>query len=105
MNNRGFVDLELGERTYRLKFTFEALDRAEERLGKPITVINEQNVGMREIGTLFWAALLYDNPTMTYRQTTKIIDEHIDQFKEIATKTTEALKLYFPGQKTNDDPN
>lgn len=98
---RGYAVIEL-DRPRTVKFDVNAIAELEDALGKPISQLNETNVGIREIRAMVWAGLLHENPKLTLREVGEMIPP--DRLKEIADKITKAFQSAF-GIKNPKAPN
>lgn len=62
------VNIELGGKTYQLRYDFNALVVLEEELNLPIIDVAEmlkKSVRMKALRDIIWAGLLHANPSMT----------------------------------------
>lgn len=54
--------LEIGERTYTLAFSFGSIRRAEKEIGRPIpALMAEGGIGFEFVGIIFWSVLQRDH--------------------------------------------
>lgn len=90
---RGFVDIELDKKR-RLKFNMNALSELEDVLGKPVTQLSDQSIGMKELRALLWAGLLHEDPELTLHMAGELVE--MENIQVISEKITEAMMLAFP---------
>lgn len=62
MGQRGYYPVRLGDKTYHMKFTFEALEWLEETTGVKVSKLRNsfRNPGMKDTRILIQAALLHE---------------------------------------------
>lgn len=62
MGQRGYYPVKLGEKTYHMKFTFEALEWLEETTRVKVTQLRKifKNMGMKDLRILVQAAQLHE---------------------------------------------
>lgn len=71
-------DIQVGEKTYTLKFNNRALRMLEQEFGMSIMKLGEKmqgDVGINELTRIFRIGLLHQIPDLTIEQTDEIIDE------------------------------
>lgn len=90
---RGYVDIEL-DRKRRLKFNMNALSELEDVLGRPITQLSDQTIGMKELRALLWAGLLHEDPDLSLQEVGALVE--MENIQLISEKITEAMMLAFP---------
>ncbi|MFN9438464.1 MAG: GTA-gp10 family protein [Brevundimonas sp.] len=93
---RGEVGVKVGEETYTLVFTINAIVELEERLGKPISEIAGgmgSNVSFSLLRTLFWAGL-QDRHGLSEVEAGNLMQEI--GFAEASKLVTQAFARAFP---------
>lgn len=95
--HKGEVEIELDKERV-LRYKTSSLVEAENKLGKPIQNLGEE-VGIKEISILLWAALLHENKNLTIEEAMDLMD--YGEYEEITYKILEALKVVF--QKGSED--
>jgi hypothetical protein len=96
LKDRGFVEIEL-DKTRHLKIDFKAARLIERQLGKPLSKLNGENVGITEMVVLFWAALLH-NPPIKYDWDIEKAEEFMleaESIQYVMEKIGEAIQLFF----------
>lgn len=93
--HRGYIDIEL-DKPRRLKFDMNALAELEDVIGKPVSQLNQDTVGIKELRAMVWAGLLHEEPKLTIKGAGDLIQ--LDRIKEITKKVTEALTIAFSSQ-------
>ena len=78
------------DRVRTLKLTFNALCSAELELGH--TVI-QQNLGLRDVRAILWAAMEQDDPKITVEEVGKLITSY--NMKEVLEVTAKVLGDFF----------
>lgn len=90
--HRGEVSVMLDkERTLRL--TINSAADLEERLGFPVTKIDENTMGIKVIRAIVWASLLHENKKLTLEEAGDLIEQ--GDFNLISKKAMEAFNLVF----------
>nr|BDD45775.1 hypothetical protein 4 [bacterium]BDD47214.1 hypothetical protein 7 [bacterium] len=89
---RGYVEIEL-DKTRQLKFDFNALAEMEDVLQKPITQMNGENIGLKELRALLYAGLKHEEPGLTLDKAGQLIA--LDRVEKITEKVMEAFSLAF----------
>lgn len=102
LKDRGYVEIEL-DKTRHLKIDFRAARLIEKEMGKPLSKLNGENVGITEMIVLFWAALAHEQKGDLF--SSSISDWTIEKAEElmleaesievVMTKITEAISLFF----------
>ena len=59
LKDRGYVKIDLDQPRH-LKIDFRAARLVEKELGRPLSKLNGENVGITEMIVLFWAALAHE---------------------------------------------
>jgi hypothetical protein len=88
---RGYVDIQL-DKARRLCFDFNAICELEDVMGKPVTQLQENNVGFKEIRALLWAGLLHEDRDLTIEEAGALIDE-AESVQYVTEKVVEAFTL------------
>jgi hypothetical protein len=99
LKDRGYVEIEL-DKPRHLKIDFRAARLIEKELGKPLSKLSGDNVGITEMVVMFWAALGHE-----FRH-----DWNIDRAEElmlegesiqyVMEKIGEAITLFFGDGKS-----
>lgn len=87
---RGFVEIELDGKERKLRYSLNALAELEDKLGIPLSELNEVNMGMKQIRAFLWAGLIHENPELTEREVGDMVD--FDNMEYISEKIGEAFK-------------
>lgn len=103
-----FVPISL-DKPRRLMFDVNALSDAEDALGTSIGKAMTQRAGIREIRTLLWAAMKWEDRGLTVERAGNILQKYIEaggSLEEIGTKIGEAIVAsgLFKTEGA-DDPN
>ena len=91
------VAIELGGKTYHLRYTFNALIALEDELGIPISDIGSilsDKVKLRPIRALVWAGLIHEDKGLTLEGVGEMLG--LSDLAAIAEKVGEAFMLAFP---------
>ena len=80
------------DKVRNLKFNSSAIRRLENALGKPYAAINWDNLFIEELYTVFWSALVWEDPELTIDMVFDLIDEHssLEEINETLMKMMEA---------------
>ncbi|MEP6827917.1 MAG: hypothetical protein ABJA10_07565 [Aestuariivirga sp.] len=95
--NRGEVALVLGEATYTLLFSVNALCNLEDRMGKPINEILSsmgENTGLKMLRSLLQCGLSQRHPEITEAIAGDLLS--FGNTQVVTAKIGEALALAFP---------
>lgn len=95
---RGEVDLPIGETTYRLKISRNAIASAEGVLGLPWSEIISARGSVAVARGLVWAALQRHHPKVTLLDVGDLLDELNDD-ELVGRKIGEAIKSAFGGSE------
>jgi hypothetical protein len=94
LKDRGYVEIEL-DKTRHLKIDFRAARLIEKEMGKPLSKLNGENVGITEMIVLFWAALAHEiKHDWTIEKAEELMLE-AESIEAVMTKITEAISLFF----------
>jgi hypothetical protein len=89
---RGYVSIQL-DKARNLRFTTNALAELEDMLGHPVTKMDQDNVGIKTLRAMLWAALLDESPDLTIQEAGCLMDQ--GDMQEISASVSEALELAF----------
>jgi len=95
------VILEL-DRPRSLRFGLNALVRIEEMIGKPISRLDLDNISVKDMRTIIYAGLFYDDKNLTPEKVGELIDDFSD-INTVAEKLSEAMTEAF-GRKNGKKP-
>jgi len=77
-----------------LRYGINALAKIEGLLGKSLTNLNLNAIGVKDLLVIVYAGLYYEDKTLTVDAVGDLIDEY-SSIGEVAKLTTEALNLSF----------
>jgi len=99
-----YVDFEIGGKTRRLLFSWEAICRYEIETGKSVLVPGAmENLRGYDWTVLLWASLLHDDPKLTLKEVTGWVT--FENVSPVINAVTDAmLKARAPDEKKTDDP-
>lgn len=86
--------VQVGEKTYLLRYNYKAICLAEDLLGKSFFA-SLASMGMKEIATIFFVGLKHHEPGATMAEVERIIDEDVEDFAEFMKAVMEASGNYF----------
>lgn len=100
---RGYVSVELGGETHKLKFDCNALALAEERLGQPMTeILTASGVGVRAIRECLYAGLSHEGPHLTPQRLGAMMEiQHLGYYAE---RISEALRAALGIEQKGAEP-
>ncbi|SMO48822.1 gene transfer agent family protein [Melghirimyces algeriensis] len=90
---RGYVQIEL-DRPRRLKYDMNALTELEDALDRPVTQLNDQSIGIKELRALLWAGLIHEDRELTLEGAGELVE--MENIQTVSEKVTEAMTLAFP---------
>lgn len=93
---RGYVAIEL-DKPRRLRYDLNALAEIEEGTGKPLTELNQGNMGVRDIRLILWAGLVHEDPNLTQRDVGAMVSG--ENLGQVMDKLKEALELAIGSPK------
>ncbi len=94
LKDRGYVKIEL-DKPRHLKIDFRAARLIEKELGKPLSKLSGDSVGITEMNAIFYAALVHENiPGWTLEKAEELMLE-ADSFEGLMAKIGEAIQLFF----------
>lgn len=82
-----------------LRYGINALAKVEDLIGKPITSLDLNNVGIKDLLVIIYAGLYHEDKTLTVEKVGDLIDEYSD-ITTMAEKIGEAFTLAF-GKPSN----
>jgi len=74
-----------------LRYGFVAIDMIEEALDKPISLIDFQNIKIKEVAVLVWAGLSHEDSTLTPKKILELFDEHDVDYIKVMQIVSEAI--------------
>lgn len=83
-----------------IRYGINALAKVEDLIGKPITALDLNKVGIKDLLVIIFAGLYQDDKTLTIEKVGDLVDEFSD-INEIAEKVGEAFTLAF-GKSTEE---
>ena len=86
------------DRERTLKYGMLALSLIEEKLDKPISSINMDDMRIKEIAVIIWGGLVVDDEGLTVENVMSLIDTY-SSIKEATEKMGKAMSKAF-GEKT-----
>jgi len=99
MNNE-MLEIEVGEKTYKLGFPTRADIKEAENRGLRITQIEDKPITVSE--KLFYTALIAKQPEITEEEAQKILVQYIEEGGETGEINDFLLKQYMAFQKSPD---
>lgn len=72
-----YVPIEL-DKTRNLRYGMVALMKIEEKINKPISKINFEEVTTKDMAVIIWAGLVHEDKTLTPDKVAELIDEYSD---------------------------
>lgn len=97
--HRGEIAIQLDKKR-KLRFNVNALAELEDQLGYSLTKLDAENMGIKTLIKMFWAAMLHELPELTLKEAAELMDH--STLDVIADKVKEALELAFGSQ--NETP-
>jgi hypothetical protein len=104
LRDRGFVSIEL-DKTRHLKIDFRAARLIEKELGKPLTKLSGDSVGITEMNVIFYAALVHERIDDWSLEKAEELMLEAESFQDIMEKIGEAIELFFGEGKKNQSKN
>ena len=104
--SRGEVSLELGGKTYLLKFVTNSICDMEEAANLSMAELGARvqgNPGKRDLRLLLWGGLRKNYPNMTLRQAGELLDDADNAL--VGEKLGEAFRLAFPDPESGGAEN
>lgn len=111
MSEATFKKIKLNGEEYVLKFDFNAISELEEYYKKGIhAVVSEETMGFNTVRNIFWAGMLWKNPTIKPLHVGKLLEDDMEtnddfDFEKMMETAIEALydskafKLLSKGSK------
>jgi hypothetical protein len=90
-----FVVIDL-DKPRKLRFGTGAFREVEGILDRSIFKINWGNLGITEVSTLLYAGLKWEDNDITMGQVDEILDERLDDIRNIENTLAEAVMAAFP---------
>jgi len=92
-----YVEIELGGKTRKLKFDYNALCEAEAKADKPIMqLLSSDNLGMASIRALLYGGLVWQERGLTLLRTGQMLSEYLcsgGEIGDLMAKISEAINL------------
>ncbi len=91
---------EANDKTYTLKYNYNAICELEEASGKPLQALfAEDAIGLSTIRLLLWAGLKWHNNGVTKQQVGFIIDDLVERktYEEVTQNAVKLLTKSFGG--------
>lgn len=102
------IPIELGGKSRRLRYTFNALCAVEDALGAPITEILDKqvsgSVSVRDLRGLIWAGLLDEDESIGIKEVGEWLDEE-GSLQDVADKFRMAFEAAFPDKGKSEEKN
>lgn len=86
---RGYVEVEL-DKTRTFRFTLNALEEVEERLGFDLAEMEGKKLKIKEIKVIMWAGLIHEDPELTLDDVGAMID--MENLSYVQEKMGKAFK-------------
>jgi hypothetical protein len=94
LKDRGYVEIQL-DKPRHLKIDFRAARLVEKQLGRPLSKLNGENVGITEMIVLFWAALAHEfKKDWTIEDAEELMLES-ESMQDVMSKIGEAIEAFF----------
>lgn len=95
LKDRGYVAIEL-DKPRHLKIDFRAARLVEKELGRPLSKLNGENVGITEMIVLFWAALAHEKKREEWTvETAEELMLEAESMQYVMAKIGEAIEAFF----------
>lgn len=94
LRDRGFVEIEL-DKSRHLKIDFRAARLIEKQLGRPLSQLNGENVGITEMIILFWASLIHENIKDWSLEKAEELMMEAESIQIVMEKIGESIQLFF----------
>lgn len=92
---------DLGERIIRVDFNCLAL--IEDKLGRPFTKMgNWQELQMKDMRSIAWAALVHEDPKLTERQVGEVLS--MSNMNDVVSKFMQAMTIAVGGTTPAETP-
>jgi hypothetical protein len=85
---KGIVEIELDKKRH-IRYTLNALAEIEDKLGVPLSKIQEVELGIKSVRTLLWAGLIHEDETLTEKQVGDMVD--FSNLEYVQKKVSEAF--------------
>lgn len=96
--SKPFVVVEL-DKPRKLRYGINQLIMLEEMLNIPITELANKQPGLKEIRTLLWCGLIWEDPDLTVEQVGELMDNA--DLVELSAKVNEAIMQSFGTPKNS----
>ncbi|MFA4885450.1 MAG: hypothetical protein WC601_06720 [Desulfotomaculaceae bacterium] len=87
--NRGYVEIEL-DKVRTLRYNLNALAELEDKIGVPLSALNNLSMGMKQIRAFLWAGLIHEDPDLDEKTVGELVD--VDTMDYISQKIGEAFQ-------------
>jgi hypothetical protein len=99
LRDRGYVEIEL-DKTRHLKIDFRAARLIEKELGRPLSKLDGDNVGITEMIIIFWASLAHEFKVATWNlESAEDLMLDAESIQYVMAKIGEAIQLFFGESK------
>lgn len=83
MSEATYKKVKINGEVHVLKFDFNAISELEEYFDKGIhSIVSEETAGFNTIRTIFWAGMLWKNPTLKVHHVGKMLEQDIEENEE-----------------------
>jgi hypothetical protein len=81
------------DKSYTLKYNFNAIVELEEVIKKPITSFGEGLIGVKDIRAIIYAGLKWENQGLTLDRVGYLLDDYIEEgtLEELMAKAVELI--------------
>lgn len=87
------------DKVRHLRYGTNALAEAEDLLGMPVSALDEDNIGVKELRIMLYVGLMWEDPELTLMKAGDIIDDAEMGFDELGEKIGEAVNLAMAKKK------
>jgi hypothetical protein len=102
-----YIEIELDGKVKQLRYDFNAIADMEERMGKGVgAIFNEQNVGFNTLRLFYWAGLKWKDKGITVERAGDMLQKEIENgsdIGELMEPVLKALKLSGVMGKSQDE--
>lgn len=104
LRDRGYVGIEL-DKPRHLKIDFRAARLIEKELGRPLSKLTGETVGITEMNVIFYAALAHENIDAWTLEKAEELMLEAESFQVLMEKIGEAIELFFGDGKKQQSKN
>jgi hypothetical protein len=97
MSETTYKKITLDGEIHVLRYDFNAISELEEHYGKGIhAVVSDETIGFNTVRNIFWAGLLWKNPTLKPHHVGKMLEDELEKnedfyFDDLMTTAIDAL--------------